>query len=143
MILVDANLLIYAINEDSPYHERARPWLEQVLSRDEWVGLNPLVVLAFLRITTRHGIFARPLSCEQAIGYCDSWLDLPNVRLVSAGPNHWSVFRNLLLAAGAAGNLTSDAHLAAVAIELGCTLYSADNDFRRFPGLIHVNPLAD
>ena len=141
MILVDANLLIYAVNLDSPYHERARSWLEETLSGDEWVGFTPVVLLAFLRITTRSGIFARPLSCEQSIAYCDSWLAQPNVRVVPVGRNHWRVFRSLLLAAGTAGNLTSDAHLAAVAIELGCTVCSADNDFKRFPGLIHSNPL--
>ena len=141
MILVDANLLIYAVNEDSPHHERARRRLEETLSGDEWVGLAPMVIMAFLRITTRPGIFERPLSCEEAIACCDSWLAQPNVRVVRIGRNHWQVFRNLVLAAGTAGNLTSDAHLAALAIERGCTVCSTDNDFKRFAGLTHENPL--
>lgn len=142
MILVDANLLIYAVNRDSPHHERASRWLEEALSGDQWVGLTPLVMLAFLRITTQVGIFEHPLSCEQAVSYCDSWLAQPNVRIAPVGRNHWRLFRGLIMAAGTAGNLTSDAHLAAAAIELGCTLCSADNDFKRFPGLTHTNPLA-
>lgn len=141
MILVDANLLIYAVNRDSPHHGRARAWLEETLSSDEWVGLAPLVLLAFLRIVTRAGIFERPLSHEEAIAYCDSWLAQPNVRLVPIGPNHWHVLRGLLQASGTAGNLTSDAHLAAIAIESGSSLASADNDFKRFAGLDHGNPL--
>ena len=141
MILVDANLLIYAVNQDSAHHRKARRWLEETLSGDDWVGLTPAVILAFLRIVTRPGILQRPLSCEQAVAYCDSWIAQPNVRVVPVGPNHWSVFRSLVLAAGTAGNLTSDAHLAAVAVEHGCTLHSADNDFKRFAGLTHRNPL--
>lgn len=142
MILVDANLLIYAVNEDSPHHEQSRHWLERALSSNEWLGFIPVVLLAFLRITTRPGIFDRPLSVEQAIAYCDSWLAQPNARLVPVGPNHWRILRSLLFTTGTAGNLTSDAHLAAQALEMGCTVCSADNDFKRFPGLTHSNPLA-
>ena len=142
MILVDANLLIYAINADSPPHPEARSWLEETLSGTTSVGLAWIVTLAFVRITTRSGIIRSPLSPEEALAYVDSWLRQPFVEAVAPGEKHWSIFRNLTLATGTAGNLTSDAHLAALAIEHGCEVYSTDNDFKRFPGIVHVNPLA-
>ncbi len=143
MILLDANLLIYAINIDSAHHAKARRWLEQMLSGDIWVGLPWIALLAFVRITTRTGIMRKPLSVEQAVGFIDSWLGQPYVTFVAPTETHWPVFRNLLVSNGTAGNLTSDAHLAALAIEHGCQLASADNDFRRFAGVTLVNPLAD
>lgn len=143
MILLDANLLIYAIDSDSPHHARARRWLEQTLSSDTPVGLPWIVALAFLRITTRAGVLRRQLSAEQAIAFVDEWLDQPYVELVGPGAAHWPILRNLLHAAGAAGNLTTDAHLAALAIESGAALATTDHDFRRFAGLRLVNPLAE
>ena len=142
MILVDANLLIYAVDADSPRHRGAREWLEETLSGTTRVGLAWIVMLAFVRITTRSGIVRKPLSPESAFAYVDSWLDQPFVTTVAPGEHHWPLFRNLSLATGTAGNLTSDAHLAALAIEHGCAVYSTDNDFKRFPGIEHVNPLA-
>lgn len=142
MILVDANLLIYAVDRNSPHHSRARPWLEARLSGAEWVGLPWIALLAFLRITTHPGVMRKPLAAENAIGYVDDWLRQPFVRLIGAGEKHWPILRNLLKSSGSAGNLTSDAHLAALAIEHGGTIASADNDFRRFAGVTHVNPLA-
>ena len=142
MILVDANLLIYAVDSDAPQHARARRWLEDALSGGEHVGLAWVVILAFLRVTTRPGILVRPLDPDHALSYVDSWLQLPSVEAVAAGPNHWPVMRSLLKTAGTLGNLTSDAHLAALAIERGAALYSTDHDFVRFPGLEHVNPLS-
>ena len=142
MILVDVNLLIYAIDRDSPHHRKAHSWFEGVLNGSEMIGLSWIVALAFLRITTRAGLLREPMSVEEAVSYCQSWLDLASVRLVAPGPHHWPIFRNLLLSVGTAGNLTSDVHLAAMALEHGCTIYSADNDFKRFPGITHVNPLA-
>lgn len=142
MILVDANLLIYAIDADSPPHLAARRWLEETLSGTTRVGLALVVLLAFVRITTRSGIFRNPLTPEEAFGYVDSWLEQPSVEIVVPGDTHWSVFRNLVFTVGTAGNLTTDAHLAALAIEHGCEVYSTDHDFKRFPGVVHVNPLA-
>jgi hypothetical protein len=142
VILIDANLLIYAIDADSAQHARTRRWLEDTLSSETWVGLAWIVLLAFVRITTRPGIMRRPLTPEHAIGFVDSWLAQPYVTLVAPGDRHWPVMRNLLLAGGTAGNLTSDAHLAALAIEHGCQIASADNDFLRFPGITLVNPLS-
>lgn len=142
MILVDANLLLYAVNSDSPWHPPARAWLEETLSGSAALGLAWNVILAFVRITTRAGIFARPLAPEEAIAYVDSWIEQPNVRQVVPGPSHWLIFRSLIHHTGTAGNLSSDAHLAALAIEQGYRVYSADNDFRRFPGIEHLNPLS-
>ena len=141
MILVDANLLIYAVNADAQHHKAARRWLEQTLSGATEVGLPWIAVLAFIRITTRSGILAHPLSCEEAVAYLDEWLAQPYVALVAPGEEHWPIFSNLLNTVGAFGNLTSDAHIAALAIECGAEVYSADYDFRRFPGIRHINPL--
>jgi len=142
VILVDANLLIYAIDADSPQHERARPWLEQALSGTAPVGLPWIVILAFVRITTRHGIMRRPLSLAHALAYVDSWLQQPCVEIVAPGELHWPILRHLLEATGTAGNLTSDAHIAALALERGAAVCSTDHDFARFAGIRHVNPLA-
>lgn len=142
MILVDANLLIYAVNQDLPQHEQARSWWEQTLSGTTTVGIPWVSLLAFLRICTNPRIFSRPLSPESAIAYADEWLEQPPVRLVAPGAGHWTILRNLLLQTGMAANLTTDAHIAALALEQGYSVYSADNDFQRFPGLKHINPLS-
>ena len=141
MILVDANLLIYAVDANAPRHAQARPWLEDLLSGTTAVGLAWVVILAFIRITTRPGILAKPLSTERAMEFVNSWLDQPYVTAVGPGEHHWRVLRNLLKTTGTAGNLVSDAHLAAIAIEHGAAIYSTDHDFKRFPGIEHVNPL--
>ena len=141
MIIVDANLLIYAIDADSPHHKASRRWLEKTWSGTTWVALPYIVVLAFLRLTTRPGIMRDPLRPEDALDFVDSWLNQPYLTLLTPGPNHWPILRNLLQLSGTAGNLTSDAHIAALALEHGATVYSADNDFKRFAGVRHVNPL--
>ncbi|WP_376695969.1 type II toxin-antitoxin system VapC family toxin [Wenzhouxiangella sp. EGI_FJ10305] len=142
MILPDANLLIYAVNRDAPHHQAARTWLEQVLSGTTGVGLPWLVLIAFIRLTTNPRIFESPLSPEAALDIVSGWLEQPCVVPVGPGDRHWLIFSRLLRRDGTAGNLTNDAHLAALAIEYDATLYSADNDFRRFEGLDYVNPLA-
>jgi len=142
VILVDANLLIYAVNQDLPQHKLARAWWEQVLSGAVRVGIPWVSVMAFLRICTNPRMFSSPLSPEAAIAYIDEWLDQPPVQLVAAGAGHWVILRNLLLQTGMAANLTTDAHIAALALEQGYGVYSADNDFQRFPGLKHINPLS-
>lgn len=115
MILVDANLLIYAVNCDLPHHAKARDWWEGVLSGDFSVGLPWVVILAFLRLTTSPRVFERPLSTERACAYAEEWLSLPGVQVVVPGSGHWPIFRGLLGQCGAAGNLTTDAHIAALA----------------------------
>lgn len=141
MILIDTNLLIYGVNVDAPDHAVARRWLEDILSGGTSVGLPWVCLLAFLPITTRTGILARPLDVEEAAAYVDSWLKQPFVEPVGPSDGHWAVLRNLLRASGTSGNLTSDAHIAAMALERGAPVYSADYDFNRFPGVEHVNPL--
>jgi toxin-antitoxin system PIN domain toxin len=142
VIVVDANLLIYAIDSASPRHRGARRWLERTLSGTIPVGLPWLVILAFVRITTRAGIMRRPLAPSDALAYVQSWLEQPCVETLAPGEHHWPILRRLLEATGAAGNLTADAHVAALAIERGARVYSCDHDFARFPGVVHVDPLA-
>ena len=141
MILVDANLLIYAVDTDAPHHAQARRWLEDLLSGTTAVGLAWIVLLAFVRVATRPGILRKPLSPERAMAFVDGWLDQPYVTAVGPGEHHWQVLRNLLKTTGTAGNLVGDAHLAAMALEQGAAIYSTDHDFKRFPGIEHVNPL--
>jgi toxin-antitoxin system PIN domain toxin len=140
VILVDANILVYAVDRDSARHEPAREWLEETLSSAEPVGLAWLVVLAFLRVVTRPGLLRRQLAVESALEVVDRLLAAPGARVVEAGPRHWTILRELLADSGAAGNLTSDAHLAALALEQGAAVASFDHDFRRFPGVRLVVP---
>jgi toxin-antitoxin system PIN domain toxin len=141
MILVDANLLLYAVDLDLPQNARARAWLEEALSGNETVGLPWVVILAFLRLTTNTRVFERPLTVEKSLAYIEEWLSQPVATAVAPGKSHWRILSNLLTFTGTGGNLTTDAHIAALAIEYGCTLYSTDNDFKRFSGVHHVNPL--
>jgi len=141
MILVDANLLIYAVNADLPDHLRSKTWLEAQLSGTDLVGLPWVAMLAFLRVCTNGRVFNNPLSVDSAVSYVDEWLALPSVRAVAPGPHHWKFLRELLITTGTGGNLTTDTHIAAMAMEQGCAVYSADNDFKRFTGIRHVNPL--
>jgi len=143
MILLDANVLIYAVDAEAPQHAKARRWLEKTLSGDDAVGLPWIVALAFLRITTRTGVLRRQLSADQAVGFIDEWLAQPYVELVGPGAAHWPLLKKLLREAGAAGNLTTDAHLAALAIEAGWELATTDHDFRRFPGIRLLNPMTE
>lgn len=136
MKLVDLNLLLYAVNRDSPHHARARSWLESALSADE-----PIALLGFLRLTTSDRVLPRPLSPDQALAVVDSWLAQPVVVPLEPGEGHWRLLRALLASSGSAGNLTTDAHLAAIAIEHGAELCSTDSDFARFPDLRWTNPL--
>ena len=142
MILLDANLLIYAVNADAPQHRVAKAWLESILSGPETVGFPWMVLLAFLRLTTRPGLFRHPLPLDTALDLVAYWLDQPSATIVHPGPRHLAVLRGLLLPLGSGGNLTSDAHLAALAVECGAELCSSDADFSRFPGLKWRNPLS-
>jgi len=142
LILIDANLLIYAYNSGSREHEGARPWLEGVLSQPEPVGLTWMTLLAFMRITTTSRLMAQPFSLEEVVSIVDEWLALPQVVVLDAGPRHWEILRGLLLAGQASGALVMDAELAALAIEHGADLCTTDRDFARFAGLKVENPLA-
>ena len=142
MKIIDANLLLYAVNEDSPRHDRARRWLEEALSGPETVGFAWTVLLAFLRLSTRTVVFPSPLTLGKAFDLVASWLDQPCATIVHPTERHADLLRDLLVPLGTAGNLTSDAHLAALAIGHGAELCSCDSDFGRFPGLRWTDPLA-
>lgn len=141
MKLPDVNLLLYALDETSPHYGRARPWLEGSLSGTEPVGFAWTVLLAFLRLSTRALVFAAPLGADEAFDVVEGWLAQPNAIVVEPTERHLAVLRGLVEPLGTAGNITTDAHLAALAIEHGAELCSADADFQRFSGLRWVNPL--
>lgn len=142
MILVDANILLYAEDQTSPRHERARRWWDEQLSGDRPVCLCWCVLCAFIRIGTNPRVFEHPLSLEQAISRVQSWLDQPCVRLVYPTERHWAILQELLVAGQAVANLVTDAHLAALSVEHNCELFSTDADFARFPRIKWRNPLA-
>lgn len=141
MILVDANLLLYAVIPDYAQHERSRAWLEQQFNATE-VGLPWPCLLAFLRISTNARIFGQPLTIEEAWGQVREWLDLPRVWIPHPTSRHAETLAGLLLPAQVSGKLVSDAHLAALAIEHDLRLCSADKDFACFSGLDWENPLS-
>jgi len=140
--LTDVNLLLYAYDASSAHHARARAWLEERLSGAETFGFAWLVLVAFVRIRTNARIFEAPFSANEALDRVDAWLAQPCATVLEPGPRHVAIVRDLLSGAGTAGNLVNDAHLAALAIEHGAELASADRDFGRFPGLRLANPLA-
>jgi uncharacterized protein len=139
--LPDVNLFLYAYDSRSPRHEAARKWLEQTLSGTETVALSWTVLLAFIRLSTRPAVVEQPLDASEAIDLVQSWLDQPCATVVHPTERHTAVLRELLDPLGTAGNLTTDAHLAALAIEHGAELCSSDTDFARFGGLRWQDPL--
>lgn len=141
MILPDLNLLIYAYNSDAPAHRRAREWWEGCLSELEPVGLSWVVMLGYVRLMTSRSVLVDPFQPQVALGHVRSWLDRPQVQVVAPGPRHLDLLETLGAEAGAAGALTTDLHLAALAIEYRAELHSNDNDFARFSGLRWVDPL--
>jgi toxin-antitoxin system PIN domain toxin len=141
MILVDTNILIYAEDKLSPFHEQARQWWDTQLSGESPVYLCWSILASFIRISTNRLIFMKPLNMKQAITRVQSWIDQPCVRLINPTESHWQIFQIMLFDGQAMANLVADAHLAALAIEYGCTLYSTDSDFSRFPKLKWKNPL--
>ncbi len=143
MKLLDANLLLYGVDRQSPHQRRARAWLEKTFSSGETIGLPWAVLLAFVRLATKPRVFESPLAVGEALDLVGAWLARPSVAVVEPGPRHHALLRELLEPLGTAGNLTTDAHLAALAIEHGAELCSADRDFGRFPRLRLVNPLAE
>jgi len=142
LILVDANILLYAEDSLQSRHQQARAWWDSQLSGTGVVCLCWTVLSAFIRIGTNPRVFEHPLSLEQALARVQSWLDQPCTRVVLATERHWTVFKQVLTDGQAVANLVTDAHLAALAIEHGCELASTDSDFARFPKLKWRNPLA-
>ena len=141
MILVDTNILIYAEDSLNPLHKNARQWWDTQLSGESPVCLCWPILVSFIRICTNRQIFKKPLTSKQAIMRIQSWFDQPCVRLIHPTESHWPIFQTMLLEGQAKANLVADAHLAALAIEFGCTLCSTDSDFSRFPRLKWRNPL--
>ena len=141
MKIVDLNVLLYVVNQDAPHHEQVVAWWEGALNGDETIGLAWSVVTGFLRVSTHRRVFPRPLSAEDAVLQIDDWLALDVISLVTETRDHWRVLRVLLAETGVAGNLVTDAHLAALAMTRGATLASCDADFGRFPGLRWENPV--
>jgi uncharacterized protein len=139
--LPDVNLLLYASDELSARHGPARAWVETTLSGTETVALAWMVLLGFLRLSTNPSVFEQPLRPEEALDLIDAWLGRPCVTVVHPTDRHSAVLRELLRPLGTAGNLTADAHLAALAIEHGALLCSCDADFSRFQGLLWLDPL--
>jgi toxin-antitoxin system PIN domain toxin len=143
MILPDVNVLVHAHNTESAAHPRARQWWEECLAGSEGIGLAWTAVLGFVRLTTNRKIVSVPLPVHDVMKRIESWLALPHVHLVQPSESHFARLRKELERLGVAGNLTTDAHLAVLAMERGYVLYSTDTDFARFPGLRWINPCND
>ena len=141
MILIDANLLVYAKFSDLPQHEAARPWLEQTLNSPGRVGIPWPSLLAFLRLATNPRLFAAPLTIDAAWVQVEEWLAHPRVWIPEPTRDHQEILGRLFEATQATANLVPDAHLAALAIGHGLTVCSSDSDFARFPGLDWHNPI--
>ncbi len=142
MILVDANLLLYAEDSLSEHHEAARRWWDERLSGSEPVCFCWPVLKAFIRIGTNARLHQRPLTLPEACDRVQSWLGQPCARLIHPTEEHWALFQRMLKEGKAVGNLVSDAHLAALAVEHNCVLQSTDADFARFRSLKWENPIA-
>lgn len=141
MTLVDANLLIYATDQTAAQHRRAHQWLEELLSGTRPVAFTWVVLLAYIRLTTNPKVFANPMTPAEAFDVVEGWLSRPCAIVVEPTTRHLAIVRGLIEPVGTAANLMTDTHLAALAIEHGAELASADHDFGRFPGLRWVNPL--
>lgn len=140
MVVVDANVLLYAVDRASAYHGRSRSWLDASLAGREAVGLAWIALLAFIRIGTNASILPTPMTADEATGQVETWLAAPAAVIAQPTPRHASLLRGLLRDAGTAGNLTTDAHLAVLALEHGADIVSYDRDFARFPGVQHRLP---
>ncbi len=143
MILIDANVLLYAYDASDPRHRRAASWLETVFGGSEDVGLPLMTILAFARIATDPRVYQRPRDPEAAIGLVQTWLDRANVHMIGPTERHWQTLAALARSGKARGSMLMDAHLAALALERGAILASTDRDFARFPGLRTIDPTSD
>jgi hypothetical protein len=142
MILLDANLLLYAEDSLSAQHEPARTWWDAQLSGSAPVCLCWPVITAFIRIATNARLHQRPLTLKEAVDRVQSWMDQPCVRIIQPTEHHWDILQRMLHDGNATANLVSDAHLAALAVEHNCQLCSTDADFARFPKLNWTNPIS-
>lgn len=141
MIILDANLLLYAYDGKSLHHSKAHTWVTQIFSEPNPIGLPWQTISAFLRISTNNKLPGNRYSVEEAAQVVDEWVARTNVRILSPGDDHWRLFRRMVVEGQASGVLVSDARLAALTIEYGGVLHTADRDFARFPDLRWKNPL--
>ncbi len=136
MIIPDLNVLLYAMDADSPRHRQAKAWLEETVNaKREELGLPLVVSLGFLRLSTNPRVFTRPLSVQEALDWLANLRSAPGVCELMPKRSHIGILGHLLLVAGTGGNLTTDAHLAALALEYDATIATGDRDFQRFPGV--------
>jgi toxin-antitoxin system PIN domain toxin len=140
VVIVDANVLLYAVDRSSAHHETSRAWLDTALAGSEAVALAWIALLAFVRIGTNRAILPTPMSVDQATSQVETWLTAPAAVVAAPTPRHVALLRGLLRETGTGGNLTTDAHLAALAIEYGADIVSYDRDLGRFPGVVHRLP---
>jgi toxin-antitoxin system PIN domain toxin len=140
VVVVDANVLLYAVDSTSAHHDVSISWLDAALTGTEAVGLAWVALLAFVRLATSAVVFSTPLSTHDAVGQVEIWLAAPSAVVAQPTPRHAALLRGLLHDTGTAGNLTTDAHLAALALEHGADVVSFDRDFARFPGIKHRLP---
>lgn len=139
-MLIDANVLLYSVDEDSPCHVAARDWLEQALNGSKRVGLPWQSLWAFVRIATNPRALRDPMTPAEAWSYVEAWLDAPAAWVPAPGPGHRAIFVALLVDRDLRAGLVSDATLAAICVEHGLAIVSADSDFARFPELERINP---
>ncbi len=142
MVIPDINLLVFSYNEEAPRHGTAREWWEGLMRGREPVGIPWVVVLGFIRLVTHPAVLEAPLPPKAALARVGQWFAREHVQSLDPGPRHLVILDRLFEATGVGGNLTTDTHLAALAIEHGLTLCSLDGDFARFPGLRWENPLS-
>ena len=142
MIFPDVNILLYAYDSKSPFHESSRNWLKAVLDNEQ-VFLSWHTITGFLRIVTHPRALAHPTTISKAVSIVQKWLELDNVHLVSFEKRNWPIFAKMLVDGQAYGNLVLDAHLAAMAASCGAAVASTDRDFTRFPGVRTENPISN
>ncbi len=142
MIVPDVNVLVHAYNTGYLHHRACRAWWEETLTQPRPVGLPWVSILGFVRIMTGRRVLKIPMYPNDAIARVRAWLDVPGVQILSPGEFHAEIFFRLIEQVGTAGDLTTNTHLAALAIEYQAELASTDTDFARFPGLRWFKPVA-
>ena len=141
MIILDANILLYAYDAGAKQYSSARAYLEEVLSAPDPIGIPLQNILAFLRLSTKTGVLTAPYTMEEALAFVEAWLAQPQVRVLTPGERHWPILKHMLVAGQVRGALVTDAEIAALTVEYGGELQTNDRDFARFPGLRWKNPL--
>lgn len=140
MKVVDLNVLIYATDSTSANHAVARTWLDHAMSSTETIGIPTQVAVGFVRLTTSARVMTDPLDVTTSVSILNGWLRRPNVTTPAPTARHYDLIGDLLEPLGTAGNLVTDAHLAALSIEHGAELCSFDHDFGRFSGVLWEKP---